>query len=54
MTVGLMNTLKSKELRTSYKEDTISVTLGIESLNTLSNAIHAAETRFRKIKDIMR
>ena len=49
-----MNTLKSKELRTSYKEDTISVTLRIKSLNTLSNAIHVAETRFKEIKDIMR
>jgi len=51
-TAGLMNTLKSKELRTSYKEGTISVTLKIESLNTLSDAIHAAETRFREIKDM--
>jgi len=49
-----MNTLKSKELRTSYKEDTILVTLEIKSLNTLSDAIHAAETRFREIKDMMR
>ncbi len=49
-----MNTLKSRELRTSYKEDTISVTLEIESLNTSSNAIHAAETRFREIKDMMK
>jgi hypothetical protein len=48
----VMNTLKSKELRTSYKEDTISATLEIESLSTLSNAIHAAETRFREIKDM--
>jgi len=47
-----MNTLKSKELRTSYKEDTISATLRIKSLNTSSNAIHAAETRFREIKDM--
>jgi len=49
-----MNTLKSKELRTSYKEDTISVTLEIKSLNTSSNVIHVAETRFREIKDMMR
>jgi len=49
-----MNTLKSKESRTSYKEDTISATLEIESLNTLSNAIHATETRFRETKDMMR
>jgi hypothetical protein len=42
-----MNTLKSKELRTSYKEDTISVTLEIKSLSTLSDAIHVTETRFR-------
>jgi len=52
MTAELMNTLKSKELRTSYKEDTISATLKIESLSTSSNAIHAAETRFREIKDM--
>jgi len=51
---GSMNTLKSKELRTSYKEGAISVTLRIESLNTLSDAIHATETRFKEIKDMMR
>ncbi len=50
MMAGLMNTLKSKELRTSYEEGAMSVTLGIESLNTLSGVIHAAETRFREIK----
>ncbi len=49
-----MNTLKSKELRTSYEKDTISVTLEIESLSTLSDAIHAAEIRFREIKDMMK
>ncbi len=54
MTAELMNTLRSKELRTSYKEDTMSVTLEIESLSTLSDAIHVAEIRFREIKDIMR
>jgi hypothetical protein len=47
-----MNTLKSKELRTLYKEDTISVTLEIKSLSTSSNAIHVAETRFKEIKDM--
>jgi len=47
-----VNTLKLKELRTSYKEDTISATLEIESLSTSSNAIHVAETRFKKIKDM--
>ncbi len=47
-----MNTLKSKELRTSYKEDAISVTLKIESLSTLSSAIHVAEIKFREIKDM--
>jgi len=52
MTAGPVNTLKSKGLRTSYKEGTISVTLGIESLNTLSDAIHAAETRSEEIKDM--
>jgi len=52
MTAGLMNTLKSKELRTSYEEDTISVTLGIKSLSTLSDAIYVAGTRFREIKDM--
>jgi len=52
MTAELMNTLKSKELRTSYKEDTISATLKIKSSSTSSNAIHAAETRFKEIKDI--
>jgi len=52
MTTGSVNTLKSRELRTSYKEDAISVTLKIESLNTLSDAIHAAGTRFKEIKDM--
>jgi len=46
-----MNTLKSKELRTLYEEGTISATLEIESLSTLSDAIHVAETRFREIRD---
>jgi len=47
-----MNTLKSRESRTLYKEGTISVTLEIKSLNTSSDAIHAAGTRFREIKDM--
>jgi len=51
-TAGLVNTLKSKGLRTSYKEGAISVTLRIESLSISSNAIHAAETRFRETKDM--
>jgi len=54
MTAESVNTLKSKELRTSYKEDAISVILEIESLNTLSDAIHVTETRFREIKDMMK
>ncbi len=54
MMTELMNTLKSKELRISYEEGTISATLKIESLNTLSDAIHVTETRFREIKDMMR
>jgi len=54
MTTEPVNTLKSKESRTSYKEDTISATLKIKSSSTLSNAIHAVETRFREIKDMMR
>jgi len=54
MTTELMNILKSKELRTLYEEDAISATLGIKSLNTLSDAIHATETRFREIKDMMK
>jgi len=49
-----VNTLKSRELRTSYEEGAISATLGIESSSTLSDAIHAAEIRFREIKDMMR
>jgi len=53
-TAGSVNTLKSKELRTLYKEDTISATLEIESSSTLSNAIHVAEIRFKEIKDMMR
>jgi len=53
-TTESMNTLKSKELRTLYKEDTISATLRIKSLSTSSNAIHVAEIRFREIKDMMR
>jgi len=44
--------LKSKELRTSYKEGTILATLKIESLSTLPDAIHVTETRFREIKDM--
>jgi len=52
MTTGSVNTLKSKESRISYKEDTISATLEIESSSTSSNAIHAAGTRFREIKDM--
>ena len=51
-TAELMNTLKSKELRISYEEDTISATLEIKSLSTSSNVIHVAETRFREIKDM--
>ncbi len=47
-----MNTLKSKELRTLYEEDTISVTLEIKSLSTLSDVIYVAETRFREIRDM--
>jgi len=54
MMTELMNTLKSKELRTSYEEDTISATLKIKSLSTSLNAIHVAETRFREIKDMIR
>ena len=53
-TAGPADTLKSKGLRTSYKEDTISATLGIKSLNTSPGAIHAAGIRFREIKDMMR
>jgi len=45
-----VNTLKSRELRISYEEGAISATLGIESLNTLSDAIHATETRFKEVK----
>ncbi len=44
--------MKSKGLRTSYKEGAISATLGIGSLDTLSGVIHAAGTRFREIKDM--
>jgi len=51
MMTELMNTLRSKELKISYKEDTISVTLEIKSLSTSSNVIHVAETRFREIRD---
>jgi len=54
MTAELMNTLRSKESRTSYKEDAISATLRIKSSSTLSGAIHAAGIRFREIKDMMR
>ncbi len=52
MTAGPVDTLESKGPRTSYEEGAISVTLGIESLDTLPGAIHAAETRFREIKDM--
>jgi len=54
MTTGSENTLKSRELRTSYEEGAISVTLKIESLSTLSDAIHVTETRFKEIKDMMK
>jgi len=54
MTTEPMNTLKSKESRTLYKEDTILATLRIKSLSTSSNATYVAETRFREIKDTMR
>jgi len=54
MTAESVNTLKSKESRTLYKEGAISVTLRIKSLSTLSNAIHAAEIRFREIRDMMK
>jgi len=54
MTTGSVNTLKSRESRTSYEEDTISVTLRIKSLDTSSGAIHVTETRFREIKDIVK
>jgi len=54
MTVKLMNTLKSKELRTSYEEDAISVTLKIKSLSTLSDAIYVIEIRFEETRDIMK
>ncbi len=54
MTAESMNTLKSKELRTSYKEDAISVTLKIESSSTSLSVIHVAETRFKEIKDMLR
>jgi hypothetical protein len=54
MMTGLINTLKSKELRILYKEDTISATSEIKSSSTLSDAIHATETRFKEIKDMMK
>jgi len=54
MTTGSVNIMKSKELRTSYKEDTISATLKIKSLSTSSNAIYVVKTRFKEIRDIMR
>jgi len=49
-----VNTLRSKELRTSYKEDTILVTLEIESLSTSSDAIYVAGIRLKEIKDMMK
>jgi len=52
MTAEPVNTLKSKESRTSYKEGTISATLEIESLSTSSDAIHVTEIRFKEIKDM--
>jgi len=54
MTAELMNTLKSKGSRTLYEEGAILVTLKIESLSTSPDAIHAAETKFKEIKDMMR
>jgi len=49
-----MNILKLRELRTSYEEGTISATLKIKSLSTSSNAIHAAETRFKEIRNMIK
>ncbi len=53
MTTESMNTLRSKELRTLYEEGAMSVTLRIESSSTSSDVIHAAEIRFREIKDMI-
>ncbi len=47
-----MNTLKSKELRTSYEEGTVSATLEIKSLSTSSDAIYVTGTRFEEIRDM--
>jgi hypothetical protein len=44
--------LESRGPRTSYEEGAISATLGIESPSTSPDAIHAAGTRSREIKDM--
>jgi len=54
MTAKSVNTLKLRELRISYEEDAISVTLNIESLSTLSSVIPAAETRFKEIRNMIK
>jgi len=45
-----VSTLKSRELRTSYREDTISAILKIKSPSTLSDVIHAAGTKIQRDK----
>jgi len=54
MTVKLVNILKLRELRISYDEDATSAILEIKLQSTLLNVNHAEETRFRKIKNIMK
>ncbi len=51
MTTELVNTLKSRELRISYEEDTISATLKIKSSIISSNVTHAEEIRFKETRD---
>jgi len=54
MTVRLINILKLRELRISYDEDAILTILEIELQSTSLSVNHVEETRFRKIKDMMR
>jgi len=54
MTAKLMNILKLRELRILYDEDATSMILEIELQSTSLSVNYVEETRFRKIKNIMR
>jgi len=51
MTAKSMNTLKSRKVRISYKEDTISTTLEIKLSIISSNATYVKEIRFKETRN---